>query len=92
MYHWWQKKVPPPLFPPLPPKQCIMYVSVCKNGVWVLCVKVWSGVGLRNVDDEMKSSCCTMVMVKVSVHPAGLGPREAGKAWYSIYFITHVQL
>jgi hypothetical protein len=24
-----------------------------------------------------------MVMIKVSVHPAGLGPREAGKAWYS---------
>ena len=41
------------------------------------------------VGHEMKSNCCTMVMVRVSVHPAGLGPREAGKAWYSSYFITH---
>ena len=24
-----------------------------------------------------------MVLVKVSVHPQGLGPREAAKAWYS---------
>ena len=67
-----------------------LIVSVCKSVVWVLCVKVWSGVGMGSVDDEMKSSCCTMVMVKVSVHPAGLGPREAGKAWYSSCFITHV--
>ena len=47
---------------------------------------------LSGVDNEMESSFYTMVMGKVSVHPAGLGPREAGKAWYSIYFITHVQL
>ena len=32
----------------------------------------------------------TMVMVKVSVHPAGLGPRESAKAWYSSYCITEI--
>ena len=31
-----------------------------------------------------------MVVIKVSVHPAGLGPKEAGKAWYSSCFITHM--
>ena len=54
-----------------------MCVSVCKSG-------------LSSVDNEMESSRCIMVMVKVSVHPAGLGPREAGKAWYSNYFMTHI--
>ena len=31
-----------------------------------------------------------MVMVKVSVHPAGLAPREAAKAWYSNFLKTHM--
>ena len=56
-------------------------------------VGVWLGVVCKGgcVDNEMESSFCTMVMVRVSVHPAGLGPREAGKAWYSSYYITWTQ-
>ena len=50
---------------------------------------VWLGVVRGGgVDKEVESSFYAMVMVRVSVHPAGLGPREAGKAWYSSYFIT----
>lgn len=29
-----------------------------------------------------------MVVVKVIVHPNGLGPKEAGKAWYSALLPT----
>ena len=60
--------------------------------MWVVCVRVLFGVCVEGLDNEMKSSLHSMVMVKVSVHPAGLGPREAGKAWYFSYSITHKQL
>ena len=56
---------------------------------------VWFGVWVcgcvGGAYNEIESSCCSMVMIKVSVHPAGLGPREAGKAWYSSYYITWTQ-
>ena len=51
---------------------------------------VSGGVSLWEVVFMMKWRVvlATMVMVKVSVHPAGLGPRESAKAWYSGYCIT----
>ena len=67
-------------------------VSGCTGVGSGLHVGVWLGVVCKGgcVDNEMESSFCTMVMVRVSVHPAGLGPREAGKAWYSRDFITEI--
>ena len=49
--------------------------------------KLWFGVCVGRVDNHMKGSCCAMVMIKVSVHPEGLAPREAAKAWYSCHTI-----
>ena len=43
--------------------------------VWVVLIMKWKVV------------LGTMVMIKVSVHPEGLAPREAAKAWYSCHFI-----
>ena len=34
------------------------------------------------VYSDMRS---TMVVEKVVVHPEGLGPKEAAKAWYSVF-------
>ena len=30
-----------------------------------------------------------MVVVKVVVHPEGLGPKEAAKAWYSMFALIY---
>jgi len=58
-------------------------VCVCVCG----CVVVWVVLIMNS-----RVVCGTMVMIKVSVHPEGLAPREAAKAWYSCHFyITSIE-